>query len=81
MNLIQSANNCKTLQGEVYRDYTNNPIDHPIGMMDRGNCSVDVVTDMSHLENEALAKLLLYVNDNAVNSFLHEIRLIITKGP
>ena len=63
-----------TPQGEVYREYAKNPIDHPIGMMDRGKRSLDVVTDMSHLENEALAKLLLNVNDNAVNSFLQEIR-------
>lgn len=63
-----------TLQGEVYRDYAKNPIHHPIGMMDRGKRSVDVITDMSHLNIRELAKPILNVNDNAVNSFLQEIR-------
>lgn len=63
-----------TPAGEVYREYDKNPIEHPIGMMDRGSRMIDVVTDMSHLDNEALANLLLGVNDNAVNSFLQEIR-------
>lgn len=49
--------------GEVYREYAKNPIGQPIGMMDRGHRIVDVVTDMSHLANEALANLLLSVNN------------------
>jgi len=60
--------------GEIYREYANNPIEHPIGMMDRGHRMIDVATDISHLSNEALANLLVSVNDNAVNSFLQEIR-------
>lgn len=61
-------------QSELYREYAKNPINHPIGMMDRGKRSVDVVTDISHLNVEELAKLILNVNDNALNSFLQEIR-------
>src|SRR5699024_5920645 len=60
--------------GEVYRKYAKNPIEHPIGMKDRGLPMIDVVTDMSHLNEEKLASLLLSVNDNAVNSFIQEIR-------
>lgn len=60
--------------GEVYHKYAKNQIDHPMGMKDRGQPKVDVVTDMSHLSEEKLANLILAVNDNAVNSFIQEIR-------
>lgn len=63
-----------TVEGEVYYSHANNPIVHPLGMKDRGKRTVDCLTDMNHLPSHVLAQFVDKVNDNAVNSFLQQIR-------
>lgn len=60
--------------GTPYNVHKSNKIEHPIAMADRGTRYIDVITDASNLSDEHLARLLVRANDNAVNSFLQEIR-------
>ena len=60
--------------GSLYTSYAKNPIEHPIGMKDRGKRAIDCLTDMSHLPTNVLAKFMNEVNDNSVNGFLQQIR-------
>lgn len=55
-------------------EYANNPIEHPLAFIDRGFRSVDCTTDLSSLEPKEVAALIVNVNDNATNSFIHHIR-------
>lgn len=63
-----------TVNGEIYRSHGNNPIEHPLGMKDRGKRNIDCLTDMSHLPSHILAKFIVEISDNSVNSFLQQIR-------
>lgn len=63
-----------TADGEIYHSHANNPIEHPLGMKDRGKRSIDCLTDMSHLPRNILAQFIEEVSDNSVNSFLQQIR-------
>jgi hypothetical protein len=60
--------------GTHYNVHKSNKIEHPIAMADRGSRYIDVLTDTNKLSNEHLARLIVRANDNAVNSFLQEIR-------
>jgi transposase-like protein len=52
----------------------NNPIIHPLASIDKGYSKVDCTTDLSSLEPEQVAKMLLNVNDHATNFFIQQIR-------
>jgi transposase-like protein len=60
--------------GEVYYTQLKNRIDHPIPSLDRGYRKLDVLTDLNHLNENSLAKVLIDVNDNAVNAFFQTVR-------
>jgi len=52
----------------------NNPIIHPLASIDKGYSEVDCTTDLSSLEPEQVAKMILNVNDHATNFFIQHIR-------
>lgn len=54
--------------------WLNNPIQHPLPPIDKGNVTVDCRTDVSSFGIDALASLMLSVNDHATNSFIQQIR-------
>lgn len=54
--------------------WLNNPIQHPLPPIDKGDVTVDCRTDVSAFETEELARLILSVNDHATNSFIQQIR-------
>jgi hypothetical protein len=60
--------------GEKYIKYANNPITHPLASKDKGFYSVDCRTDLSSLEPNEIAKMILNVNDHSTNSFIQQIR-------
>ena len=60
--------------GTAYNVHKSNKIEHPIAMSDRGSFYSDVITDTSKFSDEHLARLIISVNDNAVNAFLQQIR-------
>jgi hypothetical protein len=60
--------------GEKYLKYANNPITHPLASKDKGFYSVDCRTDLSSLEPNEIAKMMLNVNDHSTNSFIQQIR-------
>lgn len=64
--------------GERYRKYADNPIKHPLATKDKGFYSVDCRTDLSALEPNEIAKMLLNVNDHSTNSFIQQIRRYIS---
>jgi hypothetical protein len=51
-----------------------NPIVHPLASIDKGYSKVDCKTDLSSLEPEEVAKLILNVNDHSTNFFIQHIR-------
>lgn len=57
-----------------YNIYADNSIQHPLATPDRGFRQVDCTTDLSSLEPNQIANLILNVNDNAVNTFIQNIR-------
>ncbi|QST00397.1 insertion element protein [Pontibacillus sp. ALD_SL1] len=63
-----------TASGYSYREWANSPIEHPIASKDKGFNEVDCTTDLSAYEPKEIAELLLNVNDNAISSFLQQIR-------
>ena len=67
----------------AHHEYANNPIDHPLATPDRGFRSVDCTTDLSLLEPQDVAALILNVNDNSTNTFIQNIqrRLSILERP
>ncbi|MBD3107555.1 insertion element protein [Bacillus sp. AGMB 02131] len=67
-----------TLYGDTYNCYAKNPIEHPLGMKDRGKRIIDCLTDMTHLPTGIFAQFIDKVNDNSVNAFLQEIRRCIS---
>ncbi|OZM56694.1 insertion element protein [Lottiidibacillus patelloidae] len=58
----------------THLEYADNPILHPLATIDRGKRSVDCTTNLSSLEPKDVASLMLNVNDNATNTFIHHIR-------
>lgn len=58
----------------THSEYADNPILHPLATIDRGLRSVDCTTNLSSLEPKDVAGLILNVNDNATNTFIHHIR-------
>lgn len=52
----------------------NNPNIHPLALIDKGFSKVDCTTDLSSLEPEQVAKMILNVNDHATNFFIQQIR-------
>lgn len=60
--------------GETYRRYADNPIIHPLASKDKGVYSVDCRTDLSSVEPQEIAKMILNVNDHSTNSFIQQIR-------
>lgn len=63
-----------TANGEIYYTHASNPIEHPLGMKDRGKRTIDCLTDMSHLPINVLTGFVDRINDNSVNAFLQQIR-------
>jgi transposase-like protein len=63
----------KTSIGSHFK-YADNPIEHPLATIDRGYRSVDCTTNLSSLEPNDIAELILNVNDNATNAFIQQIR-------
>jgi len=57
-----------------YNVYANNKIEHPLATIDRGFRWVDCTSDLSSLEPKEIASLIVNVNDNAVNTFIQNIR-------
>ncbi|APH06530.1 hypothetical protein [Bacillus weihaiensis] len=49
-------------------------MEHPIGSKDKGHFIIDCKTDVSGLDNEELARLLINVNDYSTNAFIQQIR-------
>jgi len=64
--------------GEKYRRYANKPIRHPLASKDKGFYSVDCRTDLSSLEPNEIARMILNVNDHSTNSFIQQIRRYIS---
>ena len=58
----------------THLEYANNPILHPLATIDRGLRSVDCTTNLSSLEPNNIAALMMNVNDNATNTFIQQIR-------
>lgn len=52
----------------------NNPIIHPLASIDRAFAKVDCTTDLSSLEPEDVARLILNISDHATNFFIQQIR-------
>nr|WP_156323869.1 hypothetical protein [Bacillus sp. JCM 19034] len=59
---------------QSYNVWAKNPITHPLASRDKGFDRVDCSTDLSSLEPKDIAKMVMYVNDNATNSFIQQIR-------
>ena len=64
----------KTLPEKRAMVWLNNPIEHPLPPIDKGNVTVDCRTDVSIFEPNELARMILTVNDHATNSFIQQIR-------
>lgn len=54
--------------------WLDNPLQHPLAPVDKGDVTIDCRTDVSGLDNDELAKMVLQVNDHATNSFIQQIR-------
>lgn len=63
-----------TTPSKSYIQYGDNPLEHPIGSKDKGHFIIDCKTDVSGLDNEELARLLINVNDYSTNAFIQQIR-------
>ncbi|MBM7571200.1 insertion element protein [Aquibacillus albus] len=63
-----------TTKANSYNIYGDNPIQHPLATPDRGFRQVDCTTNLSSLEPNEVANMILNVNDNAVNTFIQNIR-------
>ena len=63
-----------TSSGYSYREWANSPIEHPLASKDKGFQTVDCTTDLSSYEPKDVAELLMNVNDNAISSFMQQIR-------
>jgi hypothetical protein len=70
----------KSFHGEViinslpYRKWAEDPVKHPIPTRDKGFYKVDCKTDLSSLEPEEIADLVLNVSDYSTNVFIQQIR-------
>ncbi|MCM3708853.1 MULTISPECIES: insertion element protein [Cytobacillus] len=62
------------LGSDNHYEYADNPIEHPLATIDRGFRWVDCTSDLSSLEPNDIANLILNVNDNATNTFIQHIR-------
>ena len=51
-----------------------NPVEHPLASPDAGYRTIDVLTDLSGLNNKQLAKLLMQVNSRVTDNFIQELR-------
>jgi hypothetical protein len=51
-----------------------NPLEHPLPSIDKGISKVDCTTDLSSLEPEEIARMVLDVNDHSTNFFIQQIR-------
>lgn len=60
--------------GRYYKKYAKNPIEHPLPMIDQGFRTIDCTTDLSSLEPEQVANLVLNVNDKTTSAFMQQIR-------
>jgi hypothetical protein len=58
----------------TYHKWAENAIEHPIPTRDKGFFYVDCKTDLSSLEPEEIANLVLNVSDYATNNFMQQIR-------
>jgi len=52
----------------------NNPLEHPLCPKDKGSYLVDCRTDVSSLDVNELASVIMNINDHATNSFIQQIR-------
>lgn len=59
---------------KIYNVHGHNPIEHPLATKDRGKHIVDCITDLSSYEPGQIAKMVMYVNDNAINSFIQLVK-------
>jgi len=51
-----------------------NPIKHPLPYKDEGIRWVNVISDLTHLSSEEMAKLIVQVNSRAINNFYQVLR-------
>ncbi|MBD8068805.1 insertion element protein [Bacillus sp. PS06] len=63
-----------TTPGYSYNEWANIPIEHPLASKDKGFHKVDCTTDLSSYEPNEVAELIMNVNDNAISSFLQQLR-------
>jgi hypothetical protein len=59
---------------DSYRKWAETPIEHPIPTKDKGFYYVDCKTDLSSLEPNDIATMILNVNDYSANAFIQQIR-------
>ncbi|MDF2556592.1 MAG: hypothetical protein K0R71_420 [Bacillales bacterium] len=62
------------LPSQNYLVKDNNPLEHPLASIDKGISKVDCTTDLSSLQPEDIAKMVLNVNDHSTNFFFQQIR-------
>jgi hypothetical protein len=51
-----------------------NPLEHLLASIDKGISKVDCTTDLSSLEPEEIAQMVIKVNDHSTNFFIQQIR-------
>ncbi|MDF2672543.1 MAG: hypothetical protein K0R09_808 [Clostridiales bacterium] len=75
-NLIES-------EGHSYPVWANRPLKHPLPSIDEGTRIINCTTNVSNYDIEHLARLLMNVDNHAVNSFMQQIhrRLSILERP
>lgn len=69
--------------GHSYPVWANRPLKHPLPSIDEGTRIINCTTNVSDYDTEHLARLLINVNNYAVNSFMQQIhrRLSILERP
>lgn len=70
-------------EGHSYPVWANRPLKHPLPSIDEGTRIINCTTNVSDYDTEHLARLLIKVNNYAVNSFMQQIhrRLSILERP
>lgn len=64
----------ESIGGEVVRKWAQNPIVHPLPYKDTGYYTVDCTTDISSLEPEDIARMILRINNKSTDNFINQIR-------
>ncbi|MFA1821331.1 hypothetical protein ACDX78_14340 [Virgibacillus oceani] len=58
----------------TYKVWAKNPIDYPLPPKDKGDFLVDCKKDVSVVDEEYLANMIMKVSDRAANNFMQNIR-------